>query len=136
MNKVFYKRKRIWKRATKKDLIYSLLTNYYFFDERVKAEEKIIVTDSKTEIAENIRYNFFEFIFIYYLLRNIYYIIYLKFLAFVIGLNNGESILMNVLKSILFIYSFCFFSKTSYITSLKFIKFISNKKLSYSLYKS
>ena len=50
----FIKEKEFEKEATKKDLIYSILSNYYIFDERVKTEAKIIVTDPKSEIAENI----------------------------------------------------------------------------------
>ena len=50
----FKDEKEFEKEATKKDLYYSILTNYNIFDERIKAEAKIILTDPKTEVAENI----------------------------------------------------------------------------------
>ena len=52
--KFFKDEKEFEKEAAKKDLIYSILSNYNFFDIRIKNEAKVILTDPKNQIAENI----------------------------------------------------------------------------------
>jgi magnesium-transporting ATPase (P-type) len=50
----FTAEKEFEKEAAKKDLVYSFLTNYNSLDERIKSEAKIVLTDPKSQVAENI----------------------------------------------------------------------------------
>ena len=50
----FKTEKEFEKEAAKKDLLYSIISNYNIFDERIKSETNVIITDPKSEIAENI----------------------------------------------------------------------------------
>ena len=50
----FTAEKEFEKEAAKKDLAYSILTNYNSLDERIKNEAKIVLTDPKNQVAENI----------------------------------------------------------------------------------
>ena len=50
----FKNEKEFEKEAAKKDLLYSIISNNNLLDETVKNEIKIIITDPKTEIADNI----------------------------------------------------------------------------------